>query len=207
MTQGSYICGRCTPPRPLSHRPLSDRRHSARGPGRGRARPDSVVVPLCGSATEPIRQKAGTKAPPVWHSLHTAAAAALSPSYARGGTAGYGRRCPAAMAFDKRCPAGPRLRLARSRIHRLAGEPWHDYPNRRGDRRHWNRRDRRQRRSVRAHGYPGEHGIAVFTEVSALLGQGIYGLGEGFRRRSCGFFAEPGCSTIGPSAADGLRRS
>jgi TrmH family RNA methyltransferase len=33
-------------------------------------------------------------------------------------------------------------------------------------------------------------GIAVFTEVSALLGQGIYGLGEGFRRRSCGFFAD-----------------
>jgi TrmH family RNA methyltransferase len=49
---------------------------------------------------------------------------------------------------------------------------------------------------------------SLFSQrLSALLGQGIYGLGEDFRRRSCGFFAEPGCSTIGPSAADGLRRS
>lgn len=62
------------------------------------------------------------------------------------------------MVFYKRRPAAKRLRLARGGIHRLAGEPWHDYPNRRGDRRHWNRRDGRQRRSVRAHGYPGGHG-------------------------------------------------
>ena len=131
------------PPRPLSHRPLPDRRHSTRRPDRRRARPDSVVVPLSGSSIKPIRKEAGTKAPPVWHSQRAARSAALSRSYARGGAAGAGRRCPAAMVFYKRRPAAKRLRLARGGIHRLAGEPWHDYPNRRGDRRHWNRRDRR----------------------------------------------------------------
>lgn len=85
------------PPRPLSHRPLPDRRHSTRRPGRRRARPDSVVVPLSGSSIKPIRKEAGTKAPPVWHSQRAARSAALSRSYARGGAAGAGRRCPAAM--------------------------------------------------------------------------------------------------------------
>src|ERR1022692_1816207 len=176
MTQGSYICGRCNPPRPLSHRPLPDRRHSTRRPGRRRAR----------SRCSSLRQFYQTHSERNWQegsaslafparSSRRSSIAILRSRRSRRGWAPLS----GSNGFYKRRPAGQRLRLARGGIHRLAGEPWHDYPNRRGDRRHWNRRDRRQRRSVRAHGYPGGHGIAVFTEVKCAARPGNLRIGRG----------------------------
>src|ERR1039457_61910 len=143
MTQGSYICGRCNSPKAALAPAFTGSKAFDTSPGPPKSTPR---FSRCSS----LRQFYQTHSERNWQegsaSLAFPARSSRRSSFAilrsRRSRRGWAP-LSGSNGFYKRRPAGQRLRLARGGIHRLAGEPWQDYPNRRGDRRHWNRRDRR----------------------------------------------------------------